>query len=219
MKKNRIDWVAGGLAAGAAAYLLAVRPWHLRWGATKGEVTGPMIGDDVVRNPTFESTRAVTIEASPAEVWPWLVQMGYQRAGFYSYDWIDRALGAVDRPSSEEILPEHQDLKVGDRIPIGRTAAFEVKVLEPERALLLVPEGNEGTNSWAMALYQVDRGHTRLVTRFRSRVEKTPQALLAMLVLDPGVFLMTRKWLLGIKRRAEAAAGKRRIPFRLRSAS
>jgi hypothetical protein len=76
-------------AAALAVYLFWIRPWHLRWGATDAEVERAMPGDDELENPTHVATRAVTIRARPAEIWPWLVQMGYQRGGMYTYDWID----------------------------------------------------------------------------------------------------------------------------------
>jgi hypothetical protein len=80
-----------GLAALAAmtlgVYLRFIRPWQLRWGATDEEVARAMPGDDVVQRATFNATRGVTIQARPEQIWPWLVQMGFNRAGYYSYDW------------------------------------------------------------------------------------------------------------------------------------
>jgi hypothetical protein len=87
-----------------AIYLFVIRPWHLRWGATDAEVERAMPGDDEIKNPTHVTTRAVTIRTRPDEIWPWLVQMGYQRGGMYSYDWIDRVFGVLDRPSADRIL-------------------------------------------------------------------------------------------------------------------
>jgi hypothetical protein len=91
-------------AAALAVYLLWIRPWYLRWGATDAEVERAMPGDEEIENPTHVTTRAVTIKARPAEIWPWLVQMGYQRGGMCSYDGIDRLLGILDRPSADRIL-------------------------------------------------------------------------------------------------------------------
>ena len=79
----------GAISLGIGAYLRFIRPWQLRWGATDEEVARAMPGDDVVKHPTFDATRAVTIQARPEEIWPWLVQMGVKRAGWYSYDWLD----------------------------------------------------------------------------------------------------------------------------------
>ena len=127
--------------AGAAAlivYLLCVRPWHLRWGATDAEVERAMPGDDEIKNPTHVTTRAVTIRARPDEIWSWLVQMGYQRGGMYSYDWIDRLLGILDRPSADRILPEFQHLEVGDVIPMGSGPSWPVAAIEPNQSIVLV---------------------------------------------------------------------------------
>jgi hypothetical protein len=113
-----------------------IRRWHLRWGATDDEVTAAMPGDDVVRDASFNATRAITIDAAPESVWPWLVQIGYGRAGFYSYDLFDN--GA--RPSAERLLPEHQALKVGDWVPmagtVNDTTAFRVRSVDPGHSML-----------------------------------------------------------------------------------
>jgi hypothetical protein len=108
-----------GLAAlGAVAfgvYIRFIRPWQLRWGATDEEVARAMPGDDVVKQPTFNATRAVTIQARPEEIWPWLVQIGITRAGWYSYDWLDN----LGKPSAQRILPQFQHVAVDDLVPIS----------------------------------------------------------------------------------------------------
>ena len=96
-----------------------------------------MLGDDQVTLPSYEATLGVTIDAAPADIWPWLMQMGYRRGGLYSYDWLDRLFGYLDAPSAERILPEWQTLAVGDEIPIGRGGGFPVKAIEPFRSLVL----------------------------------------------------------------------------------
>jgi hypothetical protein len=103
--------VLGGAALkviALASYLLFIRPWHLRWGANDEELRRSMPGDDEIQQPLYTTTRAVTINAQPAEIWPWLVQMGYQRGGLYSYDWLDRLFGILDRPSADRIIPEFE---------------------------------------------------------------------------------------------------------------
>jgi hypothetical protein len=85
------------------------RPWQVRWGATDEEVNRSMVGDDIVQNPNFNATRAVTIDAPPEDIWPWITQIGYKKAGFYSHDWLDN-----DRiPSANKIIPEFPDPKGG----------------------------------------------------------------------------------------------------------
>src|SRR6476661_7211352 len=107
------------------------------WGATAAELSGPMTGDSKVPSPNYAATLAVTINATPADVWPWLVQLGYRRGGLYSYDWLHRLFGYLDRPSADQILPEFQHLAVGDEIPIGRGGGFPVTAIEPGRELVM----------------------------------------------------------------------------------
>jgi hypothetical protein len=158
-----------GIAASGVMLLLALalfwfvyRPWALTWGATDEEVARPMPGDSVVADPTFNATRAVTIDAPPEAVWPWIIQIGYLRAGFYSYDRLDND----GIPSAERILPEFQQLAAGDSIPLTSDGYAAVAALEPNRSMLLVT-GEEGPWTWAWGLYPVSTDQTRLVTRLR----------------------------------------------------
>src|SRR5579859_1585976 len=111
-------------------YILLIRPWHLRWGATDEEVDRPMPGDDQVPHPTLVVTRAITIRANAAEIWPWLIQMGYRRAGWYSYDILDNEGNHVDR-----IIPELQHLEVGDVMKTDAEGGFTVAAIDPDRSL------------------------------------------------------------------------------------
>jgi hypothetical protein len=191
----------GGVAVAAGAYIMIVRPWQLRWGATADEVARTMHGDEVVRRPTFNATRAVTVAAPPKDIWPWLVQIGCQRAGWYSYDWVDN----LGRPSAERIIPELQHIHVGDIIPMspdGKQGLF-VKGFKPGE--WLVWGDKKGDSTWAWGLYPQD-GSTRLVSRVRIRYDWTSPWILFNLVLDVGDIIMMRKSMLGIKRRAEALA-------------
>jgi hypothetical protein len=113
-----------------------------RWGATDAEVQQPLPGDDLVPHPRIVTTRAITIQASTADVWPWLVQIGYKRAGWYSYDFAHRLLGCAgsvddDRRSANRIIPQLQELKIGDSIHIAAPLGYQVTAIEPERVLLL----------------------------------------------------------------------------------
>ncbi len=195
-------------AAATGAYLLFVGPWQRRWGATDEEVQRAMPGDEEVERPLMNATRAVTINARPEEIWPWIVQIGTGRAGWYSYDWIENLMG-LDVSSTERVLPEFQHLKVGDTIPLAPGLEIPVKVLKPYESLLMV--GHDpviGDASWVFGLYPVDEQHTRLVTRTRNRWPMTPGGILSLLFTEPGSFLMVRKMLLGIKLRAEQASGR-----------
>lgn len=189
-------------AAALTAYLLIVRPWQLRWGATDEEVRRDMPGDDIVDRPTFDATRAVTVNAPPEHIWPWIVQMGLGRAGWYAYDLIDN----LARPSAERIVPELQHLAVGDLIPMspdGKQGLW-VKALEPNRSLLWWD--NKGLATWCWGLFPLDEGRTRLITRVRVRYTWFSPWIVYFLLQDVGDIVMMRKCMLGIKRRAEALA-------------
>jgi len=195
----------GVAALGAVSfrvYLRFIRPWQLRWGATDEEVARAMPGDDVVTSPTFNATRAVTIKARPEEIWPWLVQIGCKRAGWYSYDWIDN-LGI---PSANRIVPELQHLEVGDLIPMSPTgkAGQWVKAFEMNQWMLWWD--NKGDVTWYWGLYPQDDSHTRLITRVRLHYRWLSLVILFNLLLDVGDIFFMRKYMLGIKQRAEHAS-------------
>jgi hypothetical protein len=204
------------LGAAAAGYYFAFRPWHRRWGATDLETTAPMPGDDLVSDANFNTTRAVTIHAKPAQVWPWLVQIGQGRGGMYSYDFLEN-LSGLNMHSADHILPEYQDLKTGDTIPLDPSGGgYTVAALESERLLVLRTPGEKGgveeffrkegaASTWVFQLNELENGDTRLVCRWRARMNltKSLQAFAIGVPLDPIEFLMERKMLLGIKQRAE----------------
>jgi hypothetical protein len=206
----RTAGAVAGAAAFAAAVAWAAYPvlWHKRcltWGATADEVRGQMPGDDLMPNPDLQTTRAITIEAPPGAIWPWLVQMGSGRGGAYTYDWIEN-LFALDMHSANEILPQFQDLKVGDALPLGSKAPrLRVEVLDPDRALVVRSE--DGNWVWAFGLYPEGK-HTRLVSRNRIKTPgaSAPARLAYTVVMEPGSLVMERRMLLGIKQRAERLA-------------
>jgi len=176
----------------------------------------------------METTHAITIRASAAEVWPWLVQIGYKRAGWYSYDFLHRLMrvaGSVDddRRSAKRIIPELQRLEVGDSVEIAPGMGFTVVAIEPGRALVLHvaldmrtwrPFDPAGTTpdaylkgSWVWLLDEIDQRTTRLIVR--TRYDYNPSllnALMMRVLIGPGGSVMERKTLLGIQQRAEAAA-------------
>ena len=213
MASNRWKSLAIGLGAAGSialpAYYLLVRRWHARWGATDEEVARNMPGDDLVEDPWDVSTRAITMRATTADIWPWLLQMGYRRGGLYSNDWIDKVMGVLDEPSSWEILPEFQHLEAGDVIPIGGGPDWPVKSIEPHKSIVLDIR-DEGVNiSWSIGLYELDEEYTRFVLRIRIRMTPLMHALAFIPISDFGQFLMVRWMLLGIKARAEMLAARR----------
>lgn len=188
------------MPATLAVYLLAIRPRQLRWGATDKEVASSLPGDNLVERPTFDATRAVTIAALPDKVWPWLVQLGFRRAGWYSYDWIDN----LGRHSADRIIPALQGIASGDFIPMGPGEGNGLWVHSFEVNRWVLWWDKKGLCSWLWALDPLDDRRTRLVTRVRLRYVWTSPAILFDLALDVGDIVMMRKCMLGIKQRAEA---------------
>jgi hypothetical protein len=180
------------------------RHWHLRWGATDEEVRGPMRGDELVPKPSFSGTRAITVETPPEMVWPWIVQIGYRRAGFYTYDLLDNA----GYESTDQILGEYQSPQVGDWMPMAKkvneTTAFKVKAFEQNEWLLW----GKPDSTWSWRLVPLDGGRTRVVTRLKQRYpwEKPGSAVFTLVLLEFGDFPMMRRVLRGIKVRAERTA-------------
>jgi len=259
LKQLLIAGAAASSAAAAAGFVMARSAFH-EWGVVPGDAAKPLPGDDLVPEPKAADTRTIEIEASPERVWPWLVQMGYGRGGWYSYDQLD-----MDHPSLDRIDLALQALAVGDVVPTHPSGGFEVKVLEPDHALVLfldrptmlaqevrareagapvldeteatdeagVPAGDDTivvppkasanvratgaylgaampgdfAASWAFVLEPAEGGRTRLIERFR--VAMAPPASgrpippVATSMLGFGVFVMTRRQMLGIKSRVE----------------
>ena len=190
-------------------YWFPIRRWMNRWGSTPSDLSRVMAGDRFLIDPTYSGTTAVTVNAAPDDIWPWLVQIGYQRGGLYSYDWLDRLFGYLDRPSATRILPEFQHLAVGDDIPVGRGPSWPVAVVEPGRALVLDMRNMGGFDwVWQFGLYTVDEKRTRLVSRSCVRT-RSIWARIATYAIEPAGFLMTRRMLLGIKQRAEGLTSAR----------
>ena len=204
----------------AAFAWLTLRTRAINWGTIPEDITRPLPGDELIPDSPRNSTMAIAIRARAPEIWPWLVQMGHGRAGFYSYDLLDNR----GQPSAEAINPEWQQIAVGDRIPSSQRSWFDVVACEPNKHLVLrggfdfllktsydtsngLPAlGTDGT--WALVLQERSDGTTRLIVRVRGRGK--PGWLFRAIgpfLTDPGHVVMQRKQLYGIKRRAEAAAG------------
>ena len=213
---------AVGAAAAAAGYVLALRPRLLNWGATAQEAAGPLAGDELVPTPRLQSTRAVSIAAPPSAVWPWLVQLGAGRGGMYSYDALENAAG-LGMHSADRILPEFQQLAVGDIIPLSASGGIPVRRLEPERVLALggtldprtgQPAGAGAWDGrrvsgprlevgWTFVLQPLGARSTRLLARTRYDYSPLPLGIPLRVVLEPLQFLMERRMLLGIRTRVE----------------
>jgi hypothetical protein len=192
--------VLTAVVAAIAGYLTLIRPWQVRWGATGDEAQRPMPGDGLLGPGAGSTTRAVTIGAPAEQVWPWLAQLGYGKAGWYSYDWLDND----GRRSAGRIRPEWQQLRSGDQILMMPGSGFDV--VSVEEGHCFVARAPDGTMSWCLAVEPLDQHSCRLISRWRARWHITPASALWIAVSDPGAFIMERKMLLGIKVRAEHAA-------------
>lgn len=202
---------AGVLAAVAVVYRRWIAPRHRTWGATPAEATESLPGDDLLPPSAPAVTHAITIDAPPSAVWPWLVQMGQGRAGFYTYDWLERLVGA-DIRNADRIVPAWQDLSAGDVVRLapedyafGTPASYPtVAECDPERALVLLSATDPPSYSWAFVLRDRGDGTTRFVVRMRSHPAMGYGGRLAASLWDLAHFVMERGMLRGVKRRAEA---------------
>jgi len=216
--------VGGTLAAGALLLSPLLRRWYNRWGATAAELEQPMLGDELVAGPKLGYTRAISIDAPPEAVWPWLAQFGQGRGGFYSYDGLENIIGCRIH-SADRILPEHQRPQPGDLIrsgPEGKGyAAWQILEVDAPRHLVLmgadpetkaappvveeVPERGYVASTWQWALRPSDDGRsTRLVVR--QRLTYSPRQRLLWRIVEPLNFVMERGMLRGLKLRAEKEA-------------
>jgi hypothetical protein len=208
------DW----LLLGAGAALVAdglfgqARPHRVR--ASRAERDRPRVVDRFVTQPNYRQVLVTDIDARPEHIWPWLVQMGYQRGGLYSYDWLDRVFGFLDRPSATRILPAFQELRPGDVIPVGRGGGFPVAAVDPCRSLVLAGAQDEFAWGWELALDPVAGRRTRLISRNLGRTSTAWRSRAFLAVLRPAAFVMTHRMLTGIKRRAEALARSQPAPRR-----
>ncbi len=217
------------LLGSVVAYFAFVRPRVRAWGFDASEAALPIPGDDLIAEPSTTETRGITIDAPVHDVWPWLVQMGFNRGGWYSYDILDSK-----GTSADVILPEFQQLDAGEIMHIDPVGGFEVKVVEPHHALVLYTDtalarrlaekaADEGSAtgakardalgrasypdfaaSWAFVLQPAADGTTRLIERFRARTPGNgPANAVLGEIMGTGIVLMTRKQMIGIKERVE----------------
>jgi hypothetical protein len=193
--------------AAAIALALVVRRLSRRSGVSGAEASARLPGDEVVPRPRWASTRGITIHTSPDEVWPWIVQIGYRRAGFYTYALLDNA----GYESADRILGEYQHPKIGDFMPMAKkvneTTAFKVRAFEKNEWLVW----EKPDSTWAWRLIPLEGGRTRLISRLKQRYawERPGSAILTLVLLEFGDFAMMRRVLKGVKARAERTAHSR----------
>jgi hypothetical protein len=193
---------ATGLAAAlACVYVRLIRPRQIRWGATNEELARAYPYDELFAHPDWSATRAVTVAARPEQIWPFIVRIGWGRAGWYGYDLIDNG----GKPSTWEVLPEHQDLEIGRKFPLSPFTAVFCVDFEEFRWMLWRGPNEAGT--WLWYLDPIDECHTRLITRMRNRYNRrNPAVLAAQIAVELADLPFMRKCLLGIKARAERIA-------------
>ena len=192
----------------AALMIAELLPWMDRWGATEEELPASFAGDELVPSPRLFYTRAVSVDAAPEEIYPWIVQLGADKAGMYSYTWIE-ALLQCPQTNADRIHEEWQGLKMGDKVLMcpdeNAPPAYEVAIIHPNQAIVLGHQHNGiWSDVWQFILIPQANGTTRLVLRSRSSLEGWLWD-----VIRPGEFIMARGMLLGIKQRAEGRSGKR----------
>jgi hypothetical protein len=181
------------------AYLLVIRPWHLKWGATKEDLMLELPGDSIVHKPDFNATRGITIHSSLEVIWQWIIQIGSKRAGWYSIDWMDNA----GIKSSDKILPEFQKIEVGQFIPFtpDQKNGMWVKEFKENEYILWVDK--EGNATWLWYLYPLDETRSGLVTRLRTKYNWKGIWIIYYVLYDMGDIIMMSKCMKGIKERAE----------------
>ncbi len=211
----RSRWAVGALGAftlGEAALIHLGRTY----GSTPGERSEMLPGDRIVVDPKVVTDHAITIDAPPSEVWPWLVQMGWGRAGWYTARWVDQLLFPANGPSADRIIPELQDIDIGTFIPDGAPhteCGLIVEEIEPDRALVLHSNSHLPMSwrqhatldwSWAFVLTPIDEGR-RTRFHFRSRWTTSPWWLTlgGWVGIVPADFIMSKDMLRGVKQRAE----------------
>jgi hypothetical protein len=190
---ERPSWLALAGVVALTAYVVVLRPWSRRWGTSPDERRMTLPGDEQVPRPGVAMTRAVTIDAPPERVWPWIAQIGQDRGGFYSYTFLENLAGCRMR-NADRIHPEWQHRAVGDTVPLHPMAGIELSRFEPNRSYAL--------QGWYFALEPTDGDRTRLLAR--SRIPPGATSAAYALFIELPHFVMERKMLLGIKQRAEA---------------
>ena len=213
-----LEGVVGAVTvAGTAITSPLSRGWYSSWGATDEEVVGEIPGDQHVPHPKSQLTMAATIQSTPEKIWPWFVQLGCQRAGWYSYDLLDN--GGI--PSAEQIIPEYQHLEIGDMVkatPKG-DFGFPVAIIDHDRQLTLAGTVNTATGEDVKAddpapeayfsgnqtflISAIDENHSRLI--FRMRIDWNPglsRTIIYKGIVEPLSFVMARKTILNVKRLA-----------------
>lgn len=212
----KIVGILAGLGILAVIVMVILMPWMDSWGATDNEITASYSGDELVPSPRILYTRAISISATPEEIYPWIVQLGALKGGMYSYEWFETNILRCELINADRIHEEWQDLKVGDKVKMcpednWGPPAYEVAIIEPDHVVVLGhkrsspvdQENGTWSDVWQFVLAPQSDGTTHLILRSRDVKEGLMWDL-----FRPGEFIMVRGMLLGIKERAEGTAGR-----------
>jgi hypothetical protein len=191
------------IVIGVIAVVLLM-PWMDSWGASPQEVSASLPGDELVLSPNIGYTRAISVNASPEQIYPWIVQIGAEKGGWYSYEWFETSVLRCQNTNADRIHEEWQGLKVGDKVKMcpdeNMPPAYLVARMDPDHAIVLGhKDGNKWVEVWQFVLLPQEDGTTRLVIRSRSEMGGW-----FWNVIRPGEFIMMRGMVLGIRERAEA---------------
>jgi hypothetical protein len=204
MKKFlKLIGILAALGVVAVIMIAALLPWMDRWGATQDEISGSFTGDELVPSPRITYTRAITINAAPEEVYPWIVQLGAEKGGMYSYSWFETGVLQCELINADRIHEEWQNLKVGDPMKMcpgtSGPPPYIISIIEPNHAIVMGhKENGNWTDIWQFLVVPQNDGTTRLVIRSRNSLQGWFWD-----AMRPGEFIMMRGMMLGIKERAE----------------
>jgi hypothetical protein len=207
MKKAvRVLLLLGALGIVTVVAIVLLVPWMDRWGATNEEIAANYAGDELVPAPASFVNRAVTIQATPEQIYPWLVQLGAERGGFYSYTWFETYVLRCLLVNADRIHPEWQDLKVGDKVAMCPDQPvpppYTVALMDANKTIVMGHQENgKWVDIWQFVIRPQTDGSSRLILRSRTMAVGGFWD-----VIHPGIFIMERGMLLGIKARAEQPA-------------
>ena len=224
MKKKLTNFgegIAGAFIIAFAIITPFLRRWRTRWGAVEKEFNGSFPGDDIIPNPKWQYTQAITIAVPPEKVWPWLIQIGQSRGGFYSYEALENLVGC-NIHNADMIVPKYQHLEVGDNVLLHPKVPYPVALVEPGRAIVLyvdtrkaaplVPGSKLGDyfeSTWLFFIKASDRNSTRLISRFRIDYNPSIRNKISCgYFVEPISSTMQQKMLRGIKKRAEGVKNR-----------
>lgn len=189
-------------------YFYEIRPAQLQWGATNAETARPMPDDGLVSDPIFNATRAITIRATPSQIWPWLIQMGFGRAGFYGYDFVENLGSGRGIQSARSIVPEFQNPKQGDELPLSIAATLVYGPIQPNQVMIWRSSDVPCDGTFVWQLVPIDANHTRLISRIRWNYPSSPGGFILGVFTEFTDHVAIRRILEGVRDRAEGRAAE-----------